>query len=355
MESSLIIIIIAQVFGLISWILLIYSYTKEKINELLFIQIFVAIFDIVSYLLLGADAGLLICLMELIKTILYYKSDNDKPILIISIIGYLLIGLLTIKHWYASLPIIASLIDSYGTSKDSKMANITSIVSNILWAIYDIIILSYIGAFSDVVVAICNICVIFMDYKRHLRISKFRIIKYNYLSKDTIDKIYKLDLKNYGKDNLWDKEYQSDVFKQNNDSFFAIEYNNEFMGYINYLNVVYDEYERLKRLRTMPDTLKLNDIIKFKKKKKSYIVIESINVKKKYDKNETIELINKKFISFLNTKRKRKIYIHGILGYAITEFENDVYTSLNFKKIKNLKDNITLYELNEDDLKKRTI
>ena len=73
MDVNLIVIITAQVFGIISWLLLMYSYTKEDIDKLLFIQILVCLFDVISYLLLGADAGILICLVELIKTVLYYK------------------------------------------------------------------------------------------------------------------------------------------------------------------------------------------------------------------------------------------------------------------------------------------
>jgi len=121
MDLKLIVIIIAQVFGIISWLLLMYSYTKEDIDELLFIQILVCLFDVISYLLLGADAGLLICFVELLKTILYYKTNKDREIFIGTIIAYFLISLLTIKSWYAILPVLGSLIDSYGTSKDSKV------------------------------------------------------------------------------------------------------------------------------------------------------------------------------------------------------------------------------------------
>jgi hypothetical protein len=185
-----------------------------------------------------------------------------------------------------------------------------------------------------------------------MRISKFRIVKYNYLTKKTVDKIYKLDLKNYGEDNLWDKEYQLDVYKKNKDSFFAIKYKHEFVGYINYLNIISDEYNRLKSMRTMPDIIDLDTIIEFKRNKKSYLIIESINVKNEYEKDKTIELIDKKLKSFLKMKKNRKIYIHGIIGYAITNFENEVYKNLNFNKVKDLKDNITLYELDEEDIKK---
>lgn len=352
MDTSLIIIILAQVFGIIAWLLLMYSYTKEDIKELLFIQILVSAFDIASYLLLGASAGLLISVVELIKTILYFKTDKDRIIFYASLIAYTLIAIITINTWYALLPVIGTMIESYGTSKDTKIANICSIVTNILWTIYDLLILSYIGAINDITVVLCNISILLLGYSRLMHISKFRIIKYNYLTKKTVEKIYKLDLKNLGEDNTWDKDYQMEVYKRNPDSFFVIKYNHDFIGYINYLNVPEEEYERLKRARKMPEKIDLDKIIKFKANKKSYIIIETINARKEYEKDETIELITKKISSFIKIKHNQRIYIHGILGYAINDFESKIYESLGFTKIKELEDNISLYELDENKIKK---
>ena len=117
MEWSTVIVIVAQGLGLISWLLLLYSYTKEDIDDLLFIQIFVAIFDVASYLLLGADAGIFICLLEFVEVVLYYKTDKDRLIFKVSVVSYILISLLTFDHWFACLPVLGSIIDSYGASK----------------------------------------------------------------------------------------------------------------------------------------------------------------------------------------------------------------------------------------------
>ena len=351
MDISTIIIIIAQVLGIISWLLLLYSYTREDIDELLLVQIGVCAFDTVSYLLLGADAGLLICLVELIKTFLYYKTDKDKEIFIISIFIYLLIGLLTVRHWFAILPVLGSLIDSFGASRDTKTANVCSIVSNTLWTIYDILILSFVGAFNDIVVVLCNISVLFLGYSRIMHISKFRIVKYGYLTKKTIKKIYNLDVKTYGKENTWDLDYQKDVYKKNPDSLFVIKYKHEVAGYINYLNIIPEEFDRLKRVRKMPDKLDLDKIIPFKSNRKNYVIFESINVKKEYEKDQTVNMICRKIASFIKQKQRQRIYIHGILGYAMTEFEENVYISLGFKKIKELDERIKLYELESDDIK----
>ena len=346
------IIIIAQIFGIISWLLLLYSYTKEDIDKLLFIQILVCLFDVISYFLLGADAGLLICLVELIKTILYYKTDKDRLIFRVGLIFYLLIGLLTVRHWFAILPVLASIIDSFGISKDSKSANICSIISNTLWTIYDILIISYVGALNDIVVVICNISVLFLGYSRIMHISKFRIVKYKYITKKVIDKLYNLDKKNYGEELTWDKKYQLNVFKRNNDSLFIIKYKHDIVGYINFLNIVYPEYERLKKIKKLPHTIDLYKIIEFKTNRKNYLLIESINLKKEYEKEQSIELIHKKIKSFINIKRRQRIYIDGILFFATSSFEKEVCEYMKCIKIKELEDNTFIYELPMNNIKR---
>ena len=348
MDTSYIIFVFAQILGLISWVLLLYSYTREDIDNLLYIQILVCIFDVASYLLLGAWSGFLICFVELVKTILYYKTDKDRLIFKVSLIFYFLIGLLTIKAWYACLPVLGSIIDSFGVSRDSKTANICSIISNTLWTIYDILILSYIGAFNDIVVVICNIIVLFVGYKRLTAISKFRILKYRYLSKKMVDEIYKIDLNNFHK--TWDKHYQLSIYRKNKDSLYIIEYKDKFIGYINYLSIDLHEYEKLKRIKTIPDKIDVNEVIPFKINKKNYILIESINIKHDYEKEKMVDLISNKIKSLIKNKHKRRIYIHGILGFALTNFEKDVYQKLNFKVVKKI-DNFVIYELDEDLIK----
>ena len=349
MDIGTITFIIAQVLGIISWLLLLYSYTREDIDELLYVQIGVCLFDVLSYLLLGADAGLLICLVELIKTYLYYKTDLDKYIFYITFIVYALIGLLSFNAWYSILPVLGSILDSFGSSRDSKTANICSIISNTLWTIYDILILSYIGAFNDIVVVLCNISVLFLGYSRLMHISKFRIVKYNYLNTKTVNKIYDLDLKNYGKDYTWDRDYQMQVYKKNRDSMFVLKYKHEITGYINYLNIKEEEYNKLKNIKKMYNKIDLDSIVNFKVNKKNYLLIESIHVKKEYEKDQTIDIIFKKISSFIRLKHNKRIYIHGILAFALSDFENKIYKSLNFREAKKL-DNITIYELNKEEI-----
>ena len=69
------IFIFAQIIGLISWGLLVYSYYKKNIDDILLIQVIGGIFEIIHYFLLGAFSGLVVVILELIRDYSYYKTD----------------------------------------------------------------------------------------------------------------------------------------------------------------------------------------------------------------------------------------------------------------------------------------
>ena len=154
------IIIISQVIGIIAWILLVYSYYKEDINKVLFIQIISALFYSVSYFLLGAWSGLLVCTFELLKAIAYYKSDKDKLIFFITLPIYLVIAYFTYNGFISILPTIASIIVGFAFTYDKKIATIGSIISSILWIAYDIEIYAFAQALTDGILAISNLFIL---------------------------------------------------------------------------------------------------------------------------------------------------------------------------------------------------
>ena len=148
-KMNIAIIIISQVIGIIAWILLFYSYYKEDINKVLFIQIISALFYSVSYFLLGAWSGLLVCTFELLKAIAYYKSDKDKLIFFITLPIYLVIAYFTYNGFISILPTIDSIIVGFAFTYDKKIATIGSIISSILWIAYDIEIYAFAQALTD--------------------------------------------------------------------------------------------------------------------------------------------------------------------------------------------------------------
>lgn len=157
------IFIFAQIIGLISWGLLVYSYYKKDINEILSYQIIGSIFEIIHYFLLGAFSGLIVVILELIRDYSYYKTDYDKYIFIISLPIYFFIGYFSYTKLIDLLPVIASSIDGFALTNKKRIAIIGSIINNSLWLIYDLYCGSIIGVIAELLFIISNFYVMWYD------------------------------------------------------------------------------------------------------------------------------------------------------------------------------------------------
>ena len=160
------IFIFAQILGLIAWGLLVYSYYKKDINEILSYQIIGSIFEISHYFLLGAYSGLIVVILELLRDFSYYKTKYDKEIFILLLPVYFFIGYFSCKHMMDILPVAASCIDGYALTNKKKIAIIGSIINNSLWLIYDLYCGSIIGVIAEIIFIISNIYIIYSDHNK---------------------------------------------------------------------------------------------------------------------------------------------------------------------------------------------
>lgn len=345
-----IIFVLAQVFAFLGWLCLIYSYYKDDIQKLLRIQIIAAIFDTLSYLLLGADAGLLICGFELIKGILYYKTDKDNLIFLISLPIYVLIAWYSCgdEGWIALLPVIGSIIDSFVLTKNKNIATIGSIVSSILWIIYDIFILAYSAAFTDSVLVISNLFVLFLGYSRILHIDKLHVIRCRYISRHIFTNIASLDHEIYGAEKyLWSIEEQRDIFKANPDSLLLIRDKKKTIGYIHYVAITEEKCLKYKRAHIYNDKLLPSDVTQLRKRRKNYLLIESITIKRSYESKKMADLIRHRLSIYIKNRQKQGYKIHGILSIGVSDFEKDFLQDCDFIRLKTYTDKEELYELDE--------
>ncbi|MBR3161831.1 MAG: YgjV family protein [Bacilli bacterium] len=157
------IFIFAQLIGLISWSLLVYSYYKKDINNILKYQVIGGIFEILHYFLLGAFSGLVVVVLELIRDFSYYKTKHDKYIFIISLPVYFFIGYYSYNHIIDLLPVAASAIDGYALTTKKKIAVIGSIINNSLWLLYDLYCGSLIGVIAEIIFIMSNLYIIWHD------------------------------------------------------------------------------------------------------------------------------------------------------------------------------------------------
>ena len=155
--------ILAQFVGIISWGLLVYSYYKKDIDDILKYQVVGGVFEIIHYFLLGAYSGLIVVFLELIRDYSYYKTKYDKYIFIISLPIYFIIGYYSYNYMMDLLPVLASCIDGYALANKKLVAVIGSILNNTLWLIYDFYCGSYVGVIAEVLFILSNFYVLLRD------------------------------------------------------------------------------------------------------------------------------------------------------------------------------------------------
>lgn len=152
-----------QFIGIVAWLLIVISYYRKDTNRILIVQIISTVLWCVHYFLLGAYSGLFICIFEVIRDSLYYKTDADDYIFLGSIPIYLLYGIVSYTGIVELLPIFSSTIDGFTLTKKKKVVVLGAILSYTLWVIYDIAVKSYSGALTDGIVVLSNLSILFFD------------------------------------------------------------------------------------------------------------------------------------------------------------------------------------------------
>lgn len=155
---------LVQGIGIIAWLVLLVSYYREDTNKILVFQTIATALYCVHYYLLGAYSGLFICVFEVVRDYLYYKTDLDDYIFWGSIPVYVVNGFITFTGWYDLLPIMSSLLDGYTLTKKKNVVVIGAIISYTSWVIYDIFVMSYSCAITDGLVVLSNLSILLFDF-----------------------------------------------------------------------------------------------------------------------------------------------------------------------------------------------
>ena len=171
-----------QVLGFLAWLILVVSYYRENTNKILVFQVLSTVLFCLHYILLGAYSGLIICVYEVIRDTLYYKTDKDHKIFLVSVVVYVgtvLISFLTesdlisLETAVDLFPVLASLVDGYSLTQHRKIAVGGGILSYTLWFIYDLCVMSYSGALTDAIIVVSNIIILIFG----IDITDFKILK----------------------------------------------------------------------------------------------------------------------------------------------------------------------------------
>lgn len=161
---------IAQIFGILGLLAMLISLFQKEKTKMLFFVIFNGLFFSVEYLLLGAWAGMLSNMFGILRTFTFMKKETnpniDKIWVLISFIcAYIIIGIISFDGKIISLlPIIAEIIYILVLWQESvKVIRLGTLIMVILWLIYDLIMMAYPSAITDLIVLITTIIAIFVN------------------------------------------------------------------------------------------------------------------------------------------------------------------------------------------------
>lgn len=147
--------ITAQILGLIGAIVLIVSIQFEHKKNIIISLAIANMLFVISFLLLNAYSGAIICLIAAIEAIINYAYDVKKKkfpkILIpIYVIIPLICGVLTYKTYVDIFPIICSMLSVLLILQTKeKYIRIITLVSIVLWITYDMLVSAYTTMLSD--------------------------------------------------------------------------------------------------------------------------------------------------------------------------------------------------------------
>lgn len=147
--------ILAQICGIIALILTVIAVQFKTKEKIVMCSVFANIVVAIQFFLLNAITGAVVSIINTIRCIIfyYYKKKDMKPSLIILLIFEIIAVVSGIMSWqniWSTIPIIVTVIYTYGLWQDNvKVIRITTGIAGFGWAIYDIIVMAYVGAVQE--------------------------------------------------------------------------------------------------------------------------------------------------------------------------------------------------------------
>ena len=338
-----IIYFIGQGCSILAWILLLVSYHTKRENRVIFFQMISSILYLVNYICLGAFTGFWISLFELIKSVGYYKTDKDKYIYLYTLPIYGVIIYFMGFNILTLFAVMGSLIDGFVLLKDKKTMVIGGMISYSLWIVYDLCFFDFAGATSDFFVVVSNALILIKGYGKYLRRGCVYTLRSQGVSKNTIKVIDKLDKDNYDKEYRWDEDKISELTKDQKYSYIFIKDENRIIGYINFLNLKEEIYNKMLESNELYDNFTKNDLADVTRNRKLYMNLNSIVISDEYNNSNTVKKVEEAIQRYINNMRKEKYYIQEVCSFAVNPLENKILNDISFEKTKDITNECILY------------
>ena len=164
--------IIAQIIGGIVLILTVISVQFKTKEKILICQIVANILVAIQYFLLNAITGAVISIINAIRCVIfyYYKKKDIKPSVIILIIFEVIAiisGIYTWQDIWSLIPIVVTVVYTYGLWQDNvTVIRITAGVVGFGWAVYNVIVMAYVGALQETAQLVSSVIAIFRNKQK---------------------------------------------------------------------------------------------------------------------------------------------------------------------------------------------
>lgn len=161
--------IVSQVFTVIMYILLAMTYYVKDRRKVLIIHFIATLSISIAYILLGAWTGLAMCIVVIIRNIIFLLDEKkngkrdkvNKTDIIILIVLYtisIISAVFSYDGIFSLLPVAATMLNTYSVwQKDIKIYKLLGIPTGILWILYNTYIMSIFGIILESVLLICSI------------------------------------------------------------------------------------------------------------------------------------------------------------------------------------------------------
>lgn len=144
-------VVIGNIISLLASVLMTYSgYIKSK-GKFLIVQIVQMSLSALSNFILGGTTGTIINLVNIIRNVLCYKNKLNKySIILILTLSISLSLYFNNLSFIGLLPLLSTILyTTLMNIKDIKKFKYLTIITMLLWLIYDICIMNYVSALFD--------------------------------------------------------------------------------------------------------------------------------------------------------------------------------------------------------------
>lgn len=170
--------ILSQVFTIINYALLGLTYYAKDRKKILIISFLSIVANAVAYILLNAWTGVAMCIVALIRNIIFLIDEKkngkretinkkDVVILIILYFATIISTVFTYDGFLSLLSVFATSLYTFSVwQKKTKVYKLLGIPVGILWILYNIYVKSIFGIILESILLICSISGYLLERKK---------------------------------------------------------------------------------------------------------------------------------------------------------------------------------------------